>query len=84
MPSATRNDHPEFNEGLPLIDFAKYCHGNLEEQSECRRFLLQSLSSHGFARLNNCGMSNEDVDRCFQLVCVRVSREVAKLAQRSD
>ncbi|KAF3400026.1 hypothetical protein F1880_008079 [Penicillium rolfsii] len=60
MPSAIRPI------SIPTIDFGKFTLGSASEKAQCCELLRDSLSTHGFARIINSGISDEDIDRCFQ------------------
>ncbi|KAJ5516408.1 hypothetical protein N7527_007968 [Penicillium freii] len=51
---------------IPIIDFQKFTQGSATEKTECSDLLRQSLSTHGFARIINSGIPDQDIDRCFQ------------------
>ncbi|KAI9148327.1 2-oxoglutarate-Fe(II) type oxidoreductase ppzD [Paramyrothecium foliicola] len=51
---------------VPRLDFAKFLHGNVDEQKQLCQRLVWSLSNVGFVKLVNHGISEDDIRRVFK------------------
>lgn len=53
---------------LPSLDFAKWTHGDTADRSQFAKDLAGSLIDHGFVKMINHGMSDEDIREIFDWV----------------
>ena len=53
---------------LPLLDFAKFLHGDPSERLELAEDLVFCFTQHGFAKLKNHSVSDEIVRGIFKWV----------------
>lgn len=53
---------------LKTLDFSKFLHGSDDERTELAYELVNSFKQHGFAKLINHGVDDDQVSELFQWV----------------
>ena len=70
---------------LPTLDFAKWTHGDATDRSQFSKDLAKSLIDHGFVKMINHGMSEEEIGEIFDwvrkpLLLVYFNRRVSNMS----